>query len=52
MTGGLKMSERKIALTEKELIEKYKLNEEEQKYLLPLMVEIENAFKRHLTGLQ
>ncbi|NLZ39218.1 MAG: hypothetical protein GX893_06380 [Firmicutes bacterium] len=41
------MAGRKLVLTEEELIEKYNLSEDEQVYLLPIMVEIENAVRRH-----
>lgn len=42
------MSKRKIILSKEELIEKYKLNEDEQVYLLPLLMEIEDTVRRHI----
>ncbi|NLZ92583.1 MAG: hypothetical protein GX922_00995 [Firmicutes bacterium] len=44
------MSERKIFLTKEELIEKYNLNEEEQVYLLPLLVEAEETVRKQVAG--
>lgn len=42
------MADRKIVLTKEELIEKYNLNEDEQVYLLPILVEIEDAVRAYL----
>ncbi|NLZ38193.1 MAG: hypothetical protein GX893_01115 [Firmicutes bacterium] len=44
------MSERKVFLTKEELIEKYNLNEEEQVYLLPLLMEAEETVRRQVAG--
>ena len=41
---------RKLILSKKELIEKYNLNEEEQVYLLPILMDIEDAVRRHITS--
>lgn len=40
------MSERKLFLTEEELIEKYNLSEVDKEVLLPFMVEVENNVRR------
>lgn len=40
------MSERKLYLTEEELIEKYNLSEVDKEVLLPFMLEVENMVRR------
>ncbi len=40
------MSERKLYLTEEELIEKYNLSEVDKEVLLPFMLEVENTVRR------
>ena len=41
------MSDRKLFLTEEEIIEKYQLSEVDKEVLLPFMLEVENAVRRY-----
>ena len=42
------MSERKLFLTEEEIIEKYQLSEIDKEVLLPYLLEVENTVRRFL----
>ena len=41
------MSDRKLFLTEEEIIEKYQLSEVDKEVLLPCMLEVENEVRRY-----